>query len=80
VLRSLRAEKLVICGVTTHFCVECTARDAHMRDYRVWIPSDGTDEVNPVWKNTALTAFAYGFGWVNTVDEVVSAWRLAAVA
>jgi len=80
VLRSLRAEKLVICGVTTHFCVECTARDAHMRDYRVWIPSDGTDEVNPVWKNTALTAFAYGFGWVNTVDDVLSAWHLAAVA
>jgi ureidoacrylate peracid hydrolase len=80
ILRSLKVDKLVICGVTTHFCVECTARDAHMRDYRVWIPSDATDEVNAIWKQTALTSFAYGFGWVVTVEDVAKAWRLAAAA
>jgi nicotinamidase-related amidase len=63
VLRGLRSESLVVCGITTHFCVECTARDAHMRDYRVVIASDATDEVNEIWKRTALTSFARGFGW-----------------
>jgi ureidoacrylate peracid hydrolase len=75
VLRSLGTESLVICGVTTHFCVECTARDAHMRDYRVVIASDATDEVNEIWKQTALASFGYGFGWVATVDEVVEMWK-----
>lgn len=74
VLRSLHAESLVMCGVTTHFCVECTARDAHMRDYRVFIASDATDEVNEIWKQTALASFGYGFGWVVTVDDVSQAW------
>ena len=76
VLRSLRAETLVMCGVTTHFCVECTARDAHMRDYRVFIASDATDEVNEVWKRTALASFAYGFGWVVEVDDIARAWNV----
>lgn len=78
VLRSLHAETLVMCGVTTHFCVECTARDAHMRDYRVFIARDATDEVNEIWKQTALASFAYGFGWVVGVDDVVEAWQNAA--
>jgi ureidoacrylate peracid hydrolase len=75
VLSSLRASDLVICGVTTHFCVECTARDAHMRDFRVVIASDATDEVNETWKETSLASFAVGFGWVKTVDEIVAAWQ-----
>ena len=76
VLRSLHAETLVMCGVTTHFCVECTARDAHMRDYRVFVASDATDEVNEVWKRTALASFAYGFGWVVEVDDIARAWNV----
>lgn len=77
VLTSLRATGLVICGVTTHFCVECTARDAHMRDYRVVIASDATDEVSETWKETSLASFAIGFGWVKTVDEIAAAWKNA---
>ncbi|KAB2352372.1 isochorismatase family protein [Actinomadura rudentiformis] len=46
VLSSLRAENLVICRITAHFCVEPTARDAHMRDYRVVIAGDAAEEAN----------------------------------
>jgi ureidoacrylate peracid hydrolase len=74
VLRSLHVDTLVMGGVTTHFCVECTARDAHMRDYRVFIASDATDEVNEIWKTTALASFGYGFGWVTTSEEVARCW------
>lgn len=76
VLRSLQAHSLVICGVTTHFCVECTARDAHMRDYRVFIARDATDEANPRWKEMALASFQIGFGWVLDVDEIAHAWDI----
>jgi ureidoacrylate peracid hydrolase len=75
VLRSLHADTLVMGGVTTHFCVECTARDAHMRDYRVFIAKDATDEVNEIWKQTALASFGYGFGWVVSSDDVAEAWE-----
>lgn len=78
VLSSLHATDLVICGVTTHFCVECTARDAHMRDYRVVIARDATDEANETWKETSLASFAAGFGWVMTVDEIAAGWQSAA--
>ena len=74
VLRSLGAETLVLCGVGTHHCVECTARDAHMRDYRVFIARDATDEANQVWKEASLSAFAFGFGWVIDVVDVEDAW------
>ena len=74
VLRSLHIDTLVIGGVGTHFCVECTARDAHMRDYRVFIASDATEETNEIWKQTSLASFGYGFGWVVTSDDVARAW------
>ena len=80
VLRSLQVDNLVVCGVTTHFCVECTARDAHMRDYRVFVVADATDEVNETWKQTALASFAVGFGWVVTSDDVVGDWKKADAA
>jgi ureidoacrylate peracid hydrolase len=76
VLRSLHIEALVMCGVTTHFCVECTGRDAHMRDYRVVIASDATEEVNEAWKQMALASFRAGFGWVSTVSDIVDCWEL----
>jgi len=74
-LRSLGIETLVICGVTTHFCVECTARDAHMRDYRVFIAADATDEVIEAWKDVALASFSAGFGWVLTTEQIVQSWQ-----
>jgi len=76
VLRSLHVETLVMCGVGTHHCVQCTARDAHMRDYRTFVVQDATDEANEVWKQTSLASFAYGFGWVVNVEDVEQAWNV----
>jgi nicotinamidase-related amidase len=39
-LRYLHAERLVIAGFTADACVLVTAAEAHMRDYRVTVPSD----------------------------------------
>jgi nicotinamidase-related amidase len=36
----LGISKLILTGVATDICVLFTAADAHMRDYRLWIPKD----------------------------------------
>ncbi len=75
VLRSLAINDIVICGVTTHFCVESTARDASQRDYRVFIIRDATAEVNPAWHEMSLTSFSLGWGWVITKEEAILVWN-----
>ncbi|MBF7013784.1 cysteine hydrolase [Novosphingobium sp. HR1a] len=39
-LPKLGISKLILTGVATDICVLFTAADAHMRDYRLWIPKD----------------------------------------
>jgi nicotinamidase-related amidase len=39
-LRYLHARRLVIAGFTADACVMVSAAEAHMRDYRVFVPSD----------------------------------------
>ena len=74
VLTSLGVRDLVICGVTTNMCVETTARDASQRDYRVFVVSDATGEVDRQRHDGALRTIAFGFGGVSSVREVVEAW------
>jgi len=40
-LPKLGVGRLVLTGIQTDICVLFTAGDAHMRDYALWIPSDG---------------------------------------
>ena len=74
ILRSLAIDTLVICGVTTHYCVESTARDASQRDYKVFLVKDATAEVNSAWYEMTLTSFSLGWGWVVSRKEVTSFW------
>jgi len=39
-LRSLGASKLILCGLTTNSCIVCTAHDAKMRNFELYVPSD----------------------------------------
>lgn len=74
VLTSQGIRNLVIGGVTTNICVETTARDAGQRDYRVHVVSDATAEFETARHEHALNTIGFTFGWVTTVDDVVSAW------
>jgi nicotinamidase-related amidase len=42
VLEGLGAQRLVICGMQTEFCVDATVREAERRGYRVTLVEDGT--------------------------------------
>jgi len=40
-LPRLGVTRLVVTGIAADICVLFTAADAHMRDYRLWVPEDG---------------------------------------
>jgi ureidoacrylate peracid hydrolase len=73
-LTSLGVRALVVCGVTTNMCVETTARDASQRDYRVFVVSDATGELDRARHDHALFTLAFGFGWVVPSGDVIEAW------
>lgn len=68
-LRAQGVEDLVICGVMTNCCCETTARDAFIRDYRVFFVGDATATANNELHVASLKNLAYGFAYiVNTKD------------
>jgi ureidoacrylate peracid hydrolase len=74
ILTSLGVRNLVVAGVTTNMCVETTARDASQRDYRVFVVSDATGELDAARHDMALATLGFGFGAVVASDDVTRAW------
>jgi ureidoacrylate peracid hydrolase len=74
ILTSLDVRNLVLCGVTTNMCVETTARDASQRDYRVFVVSDATGELDRTRHDLALNTIGFGFGAVVPSEHVMAAW------
>lgn len=72
VLRCLKIQDLVICGVMTNMCCESTARDAYHHDYRVFFLADATGTVNEEMHFASLLNLAFGFAFVTTTDEILS--------
>jgi nicotinamidase-related amidase len=60
-LERLRITELVIGGVMTNLCCETTAREAFVRDYRVFFLSDGTATVSEAHQQASLLNLAFGF-------------------
>jgi nicotinamidase-related amidase len=53
-LAEMDARELVICGMATDMCVQLTAADAFLREYKVWVPADCTAAETEEAKKTAL--------------------------
>jgi isochorismate hydrolase len=71
VLRSLKISDLIIAGVMTNLCCETTARDAFMRDYRVFFLADATATASEELHLAALRNLAFGFAHVVDTGEVL---------
>ena len=71
VLRCLKIEDLVVCGIMTNLCCESTARDAYFRDYRIFFLADGTGTINEEMHLASLLNLAFGFTLVTSTDEVI---------
>ena len=41
-LAEMETRELIICGLAADMCVQLTAADAFLREYKVWVPSDCT--------------------------------------
>jgi len=70
-LRGMGVTDLIIAGILTNVCCETTARDAFMRDFRVFFVADATASSEPDLHLAALKNLAYAFAYVLTVDSLL---------
>ena len=80
VLRSHGIQTVIMTGEATNVCVESTARDAFMRNYRVEFVSDCTASTVQSAHDATLFTMARHFGKVVTSAEVMSAWSASLVS
>jgi len=71
ILRSKGIQDLIISGVMTNLCCETTARDAFMRDYRVFFLIDGTATGKDDHHLATLKNLGFGFTTLLTCDELI---------
>ena len=74
-LQSRGIKDLIISGVMTNLCCETTARDAFMRDYRVFFLIDGTATGRSELHLATLKNLGFGFAYLLTCDELVQMLR-----
>ncbi len=70
-LRTMKIEYCLFAGVSTHMCVEGTAREAADRGYRSIIVDDACAANKEEYHNAALVTFQRGYGRVCITDEVI---------
>ncbi|MDP2971762.1 MAG: isochorismatase family protein, partial [Deltaproteobacteria bacterium] len=77
-LRSRGIKDLIISGVMTNLCCETTARDAFMRDYRVFILIDGTATRRSELHFATLKNLGFGFAYLLTCEELIQMLKINA--
>jgi len=73
-LRARGVDTLVITGMTTDCCVDCTAREAFHRNYNVFVVSDATCAYSDALHLGALRGLEKNCALLTTSNDVVSAW------
>ena len=70
-LKSRGMKNIIIGGVMTNLCCETTARDAFIRDFRVFFLVDGTATISQAYHFATLHNLAYGFAYLKRCEEVI---------
>jgi nicotinamidase-related amidase len=75
-LRTNRISSLVVVGVATQCCVECTVRDGALRDYYVVVPRDAVAARGRMrhLHNASLETMGLYFADIRNAAEVCSVW------
>jgi ureidoacrylate peracid hydrolase len=71
-LRQKGIDTLIVTGVITNGCCECTARDAMQYNYKVIFPADGNATFSDEEHNATLLNLAGLFAEVVMIDELVA--------
>ena len=77
-LKDMGVTDLVIGGVMTNLCCETTARDAFVRNFRVFFLADGTSTINEEFHLSTLRNMGYGFATLLSCQsfmDIVRGWR-----
>jgi ureidoacrylate peracid hydrolase len=72
ILKDKGIDTLLLAGTKTNVCVECTARDAMMLDYKVIVVSDCTAALSDDEQRTTLENVIQQFGDVLTAGEALT--------
>jgi nicotinamidase-related amidase len=81
ILRSRGVDSVIITGISTNVCAETTAREANVRDFRVFFLSDGTSTIDmdgvsrDVLQKATCTVLGFAFAQVLTVDQMIDKIR-----
>lgn len=77
ILRARGIDSVIITGIATNVCAETTAREASVRDFRVFFMSDGTATSDMMGVTRAdlqratCASLAFAFAQVLSVDEMI---------
>jgi len=74
-LRQAGIKDVIISGVMTNLCCETTARDAFVRDYRVFFLSDGTATSSNFYQQATLQNLSFGFAVILSCNDVIDLLR-----
>jgi len=72
-LRDRGIQNIIIGGAMTNLCCDTSARDAFVRDLRVFFLTDGTATVSNEYHNATLQNLAYGFAYLKRCQDVIDA-------
>jgi len=73
-LRALGVDTLVVCGLTTECCVDCTVRDAFHLDYHVFVATDACAAYEADLHAGALKSLDLNCAILITADQAIAAW------
>lgn len=72
VLSEHGVDTIIMCGVATNVCVESTARDAMMLNYRTLLAEDACAASDRTLHEASLISFYLYFGDVQTTEEIIA--------
>lgn len=78
VLKGLGVDTLVVAGLTTECCVDCTVRDAFHLDYHVFVAADACAAYEAEVHAASLKALELNCAILVETDQVITAWEEAA--
>lgn len=78
VLKGLGVDTLVVAGLTTECCVDCTVRDAFHLDYHVFVAADACAAYEADVHTASLKALELNCAILVDTDQVITAWEEAA--